>query len=401
MMDDISKLFGGFDSYNKIMGRSKSMTSIEALFNPLHISNFIKEPDENFALKAIAGNSLQLWESVNKVPKTPDYIGMSTMEIIKHSIDNVTKTNSALHINSLVNPILATQLQLIEKNNQRSEIFSGVMGNTASMLAAFNNRPKIPDYVVNVFGGSSWYNHVIELKKVHSTINDLSLPLLNLTGAFQKNKSLKSPEFIQERETLNKSKDRFVSNVSKLITEIREIEEDDLNDIQVQFDKALKQEISVAVVTPISFYIFEFILNNYSEIIEDFLQFGDVSNRFIKSFLQTSDINSADFSAMNWIFVNIFVVGCGSAFVYDKIKNVNQKNSLANVPINAKTNNTKKILSKPHGNSKVICEIPESTTVIIGACKGQYIEIRVQLNGSTYMGWTLNDDISEKEKIPS
>lgn len=395
-MDDISKLFGGFDSYNKIMGRSKSMTSIEALFNPLHISNFIKEPDENFALKAIAGNSLQLWESVNKISKTPDYIGMSTMEIIKHSIDNVTKTNSALHINSLVNPILATQLQLIEKNNQRSEIFSGVMGNTASMLAAFNNRPKIPDYVVNVFGGNNWYNHVIELKKVHSTIDDLSLPLLNFTGAFQKNKSLKSSEFIHERETLNKSKDRFVSNVSKLITEIREIEEDDLNDIQVQFDKALKQEISVAVVTPISFYIFEFILNNYSEIIEDFLQFGDVSNRFIKSFLQTSDINSADFSAMNWIFINIVVVGCGSAFVYDKIKNVNQKNSLANVTVNAKTNNTKKIHSKPHGNSKVLCEIPESSTVLIGASKGQYIEIRVQLNGSTYIGWTLNEGISER-----
>ncbi|MNG23747.1 hypothetical protein D3C84_1083870 [compost metagenome] len=89
-------------------------------------------------------------------------------------------------------------------------------------------------------------------------------------------------------------------------------------------------------------------------------------------------------------------MSCGGAFVYDKIKNLNQKHSLSEISINAITNNSKRVLSKPHGNGKVICDIPESTSIIIGVCRGKYIEVRVQLNGTTYLGWTINDNISER-----
>jgi hypothetical protein len=394
-MDDFYKLFGGISMYEKLYSQNNTISSITALSNPLNVSNWIQRSNENFAINAIAGNSLHLWESLNKMPKTPHYIGMPAIMGINHSINNLTKANITFNLSSMLNPIVSIQKQWMERSNQNSAL-NAVMGNTASMLAAFNNRPKIPDYVISIFGGNNWYTYANQLNKGSSTSNDLSLPLINLTGIAQNRKSFKSPEFIQEKEILNKSKDRFVVNVSRIMTEIGEIEEEDLINIQTQFDVALKQEIAVAVATPISLYVFESILNNYNEIIENFLKVGEVSNSLVKNFLQTSDINSADFSAINWIFINIFILGCGGAFVYDKIKNLNQKHSLSEISIKAITNNSKTVLSKPHGNGKVICDIPESTSIIIGVCRGKYIEVRVQLNGTTYLGWTINDNISER-----
>ncbi|MFV5702086.1 hypothetical protein ACM55F_09440 [Flavobacterium sp. XS2P12] len=385
-MDDFYKLFGGYGNYKKLMSHSGNMNSITALSSQLHIASWAQKSNEDLMLKAITGNSLQLWETLNKPPKTPGYVGMPITMAISHYINNFPKANLAFNLSSLASPMVTLQQQWMEKNNQNSSILNAVMGNTASMLAAFNNRPKIPDSIISVFG-TNWYNYANQSNIVDSTINAL--------GVSQNNEVFKSSEFIHEKAILNKSKDRFVANVSKIMTEIGEVEDEDLINIQAQFDEALKQEIAVAVATPISLYTFEFIINNYNEIIENFIKVGEISNDVIKSLLQTTDFNSANFSAMNWFFVNIFI-GCVGAFVYDKIKSPNEKHSLTKISINAITKNSKTILSKPHGNGKVICDIPESTFIIIGASKGKYIEVRVQLNGATYLGWTINEDISER-----
>jgi hypothetical protein len=365
-MDDFYKLFGGISMYEKLYSQNNTMSTITALSNPLNVSNWIQRSNENWVINSITGNSLHLWESLNKIPKTPDYNGMSSIMSISNFINNLPNTTSV-------------------SNSLNS--FAGNMNwlsNYANQSHLYNN-----NWTKSLLAGNS----MIEILSKSQILNNTS----KLSNTWV---SLLHPELVRKKKkkiekSITNAIDIFADNVATVYSQIEEFDEGQRNLFATNVNEALIYEANSNIDAPSYFAVLEWILNKYNEAIASALIVNNIEELKI-IYNQLKKITIVGWVSIITVMALNGIVGNKADSLLDLFTEPREiVKSNFELSYNAKTNSDKPLLIEPVDKTEVLCIIPDCAEVQLGEIKGKYIGVRLLYNGRVQEGWTLNEGFTK------
>ncbi len=362
-MDDFYKLFGGISMYEKLYSQKNAISSITALSNPLNVSNWIQRSNENLAINAIAGNSIQIWESLLNTPKVPD--GMSSIMSISNFINNLHNTTSVSNsLNSLAGKMTwlsdyANQPHLYSNNWTKSLLAGNSMIEILSKSQILNNSSKLS----NTWAG-----------------------LLNTESVKQKKKKIE--------KNITNAIDSFSDNVATVYSQIEEFDEAQRNLFATNVNEALTYEANSNIDAPSYFVVLEWMLNKYNEAIESALIVNNVEE------LKNIYNKLKKITIVGWVSIFTImalggVIGNKADLLLDSLTGTKEiVKSNFELSYNAKTNSSKPLRIEPDGRTKVLLVIPDCTEVQLGEIIGKYIQVTLLHNGTVVRGWCLNKEFA-------
>ena len=371
-MDDFNKIFNGIGKYDKLLSQSNAVNPLITLSNPLNIPNWILKGDENLTMKAITGNSLQLWEALTKMPKVPDYRGISAIMDINHWINNSRKPN----------PFLDSLVTLSTKTNWASSA----------------NHPSLNQ-------ANNWSKSLLTS---NSTIEILSKYKISTDWYKSSNiwSGLIYPQPIKQKkdETISTNIERFANNVVAVYSEVENFDEPQKIKFASNITEVLTYEVESTKYLPTYSLVLEWILKKYNDTIESAIATRNIDElKNIYSELKEKTI-------VGWLSIILAIGMCGviesnAGKLWDSITgtgDVDKPQVIYNTTIsyNATTNSLRPLLIEPDGRTKTLCIIPDCTEVQLGEIVGKYIQITLLHNGTIIRGWCLNKEFTISKQLP-
>lgn len=378
MFDNYSKSLLGID---KIYEQTKKLDVMSQFSNSLQLSEWAKPRSEATMLKAVFGNTSDMMNYLDTMPKVPDsvktafgsisersmammqqYEGTSRATMLQTSIDQILK-GTAFRSSAVNNSLtfLAGQASISMQLNKAGRMVYETNSNSRSIVSLQAEEVlRLNRYVGR--------EQIIDEREERGTVDNMDI-----------------------RAVVAESIERYVSNVENAISEIADMQEEDLSEVKFNIETAVWQDAAVGTATPLTLFVMENVLATYNKVLEIFSNSGQISEDFLRDLLHSTSPDSADFSAIKYILVQVVMTWSltyGYEFMKDKITG---KPALNSSPINARAIDDKTIFTKAHGNSRQICEIAGGTEVQLHNQKGKYIYIRFFHDTMLKEGYALNN----------
>lgn len=363
-MDDLSKIFSGISMYDKLYSQNKTVDSITALSHPLNIYNWLERSEESFTLNAIAGNSLQIWESLIKMPKIPvdDYTRISAITSISQWINNLPKTNQAF---------------------DSIDSMSGKM----NWISSF-------DKYVNLDKDFNWSKPFVS---GYNGIQDIAQLSNHWTGLFSQQTVKKKRK--KKTKVISSKIERFAENVANVYSEIENFDEFQKIELVNNVTEVLTHEAQSNDDSSTYNIVLAWILDKYNSLIE-----SAIVERNIESLKEIHEklkkITIVQFIAIIIMTGAYGIIETKGGQLYNYVTNTEEDLEPQIYSSKAETNVSKPLLARPDGRSKLLCIIPDCTEVLLGEISGKYIYVTVLHNGSIIRGWCLNKEFIKIELLP-
>lgn len=364
-MDDLNKIFSGISMYEKLYSQNDVINSLTALSHPLNISSWLERSEESFALSAITGNSLQIWESLTKMPKIPvdNYVRISEITSISQWINNLPKTNPALDSIS----------SLSGKMNWTSSFYKYV-----NLDKDFNwSKPFLPGY---------------------NGIHDITHLSNHWTNLFNQQNVKKKRK--KKTKVISSKIERFAENVANVYSEVENFDELQKTKFVNNVTEVLTHEVQLNDDTSSYNIVLGWVLDKYNLLIESaIVERNTEALRKIHEQIKSMTVVHLIFLIISTGALGIIETKGGQFFNYV----TNAEDDVVQQVIysyKAETNISKSLFARPDGRSKILCTIPDCTEVQLGEISGKYIYVTVLHNGIIIRGWCLNKEFAKIELLP-
>lgn len=366
-MDDFNKIFG-IGLHEKLLSASNSIESIAALSNPLKYSNWMVRSEENLAMKAITGNSLQLWEAILKMPKLPE----------NNVLAAITGNNWMGYL-SKPNPALDSLTSLSSKMSWLSS------------AANYSNFIQPNNWSKSLLASTSAIEMLSKSIRA-STWNNSNIGWSSLV----EQQPVKEKKGRIKEETVIAKIERFASNVTAVYSEVENLDEPQQIKFASNIAEVLTYEVQSTKDLPTYIPVLEWILHKYNMAIE-----SAIVARNIEA-LKNIHAQLKAITIVGWLAIIISTAALGvvesqGGKLWDNITSAKADNNSTItyntvVTYNASTNSPRPLRIEPDGRTKIVCIIPDCTEVQLGEVVGKYIQVSFLNNGSVERGWCLNKE---------
>lgn len=364
-MNDLSKILSGISMNDKLYSQYDSINSITAISHPLNIFNWIQRSEEIFTLNAIAGNSLQMWESLTKMPKIPvdDYTRISAITSISQWINNLPKTNPAL--------------------------------DSISSLAGKMNWISSFDNYINLDNDFNWSKPFLP---GYNGIQDITKLSNHWTSLFDQQTVKKKRK--KKTKVISSKIERFAENVANVYSEVEDFDELQKVELANNVTEVLTHEVQLNNDSVSYNIVLGWVLDKYNLLIE---------TAFVKRNIESLKEIHEEIKKITIVKLITFLIITGTCGIIEtkggQIYNyaTNNEEDIQTQIIysyKAETNISKSLFTRPDGRSKKLCIIPDCTEVQLGEISGKYIYVTVLHNGSIIRGWCLNKEFGKIQLLP-
>lgn len=363
-------------------------------------------------MSAILGNSAQIYAAMLEAPKRTNSVMAAfgnISELTASVMAQPKATNDMMAAFSSASALKASVITESTTYNHMMAAFGSVKDIINSMpvrstaldnaILAIGGQPRWNTYINAVT--TSHYNSIDVLK------NSAFLKAAEIAGFGQlpKSKSEEKKGRVEVdlrqdeiNDAVTQSIDQYVESIGNVISQVSEIEETELNEIKFNFSSAIKQDVKVGTAVPLTLYVLEYIFKHYNEVLET-LSASGLNHENLRHFLQTANADNDNFFFPSFLIVAFFSGWIGN-LAGGIGKESKTKKALGSSSMNAVTTVPKKVLEKAHGNSKVICEIPQFTNLQLFHVKKEYVFVQFIHENSLKSGWTKNEGITDQREEP-
>ena len=353
---------------------------------------------------AAFGNSAQIYGKMMQTPKITNGVMAAFGSISELTASVMTQPKVANNVMAAFTSVSAITGSVMAESNTLSHMMAA-FGSVNDIISSMPQRNPILDNAISAIGVQSrWSSYMNPItthyKSFNISENSAFLKATEIAGLGQysrsKSEGKKHTDVTLKQDDINEiltqSIDQFVDNIGNVVSKVSEIKQGELSEIKFNFGTAIKQDLMVGGAAPITLYVLEYIFKHYNEILEGINE-DSVSYETLRHFLQTANPDNTDFSLFAFFFV-IALGGWIGKFVTDIASESKEQKALGNSSMDGVTAEAKMVLAKPHGNGRVVCEIPRFTKVQLFTVKKGYVLVKFLHEGRLMSGWTKNKQIT-------
>ncbi|WP_281631472.1 hypothetical protein [Flavobacterium luteolum] len=368
------------DELNSIYSKTNSL-DLASKLRTSTITNMWAEPRESMAIKAAFGSISQMMASIDRAPQVQNSV--------MAAFGSISQRTAAM-LSSYQKP--ASMVNALSSLSNSFALMNGTYSAANSLTAALSIQKGLnlrQSAGMDIFRAYDISKSLVsvqagQLLKQHNPFRNEVFP--NYEADFDTAN--------EELNMVSASIRRYAADIENVLSEFDEIDEDELYEVKLNLDKAIKQDLAVGTLVPLTLYVLEKIMENYNAIFQKLAAAENFSENYLQEILRSTNPDSEQFSGKAWIFMLIlttWATTCSYEFVKSKF---NASKNLEGFSTDVYTAESKKVLEKPHGNSIEICIIPKSTKVQLRQIKGQYIYIGFIHENKFKTGWTKNEDFT-------